>query len=309
MCSLLETRCVRRLDHRPHRDELEPFRFCAALPIHRSLLGTDGERRVIDQGEPEVSTRRTSMVIAAVVLGGIASFSLYRHLDGIERQVYADARPVEVVVVDVAIAAGTSGDQALTGAVSTRPMPAEFRPATAVASPEAIRGKVAALDLPVGTIVVENMFVDAEQARDTNAELIPEGMVAVSISVDQVRGVSGLVRPGDKVNMIVEDPTSPGTKQVLFQNVDVLFVGQTPAPQPGDDPAVAAAAAPAADPAAGGLLTLAVPPLAASKIALVSDAGIYLALVPSDNVPVPVPPVNGDNLLTGELTPGVTEGV
>jgi pilus assembly protein CpaB len=226
MCSLLETRCVRRLDHRPHRDELEPFRFCAALPIPGSLLGTDGERRVIDQGEPEVSTRRTSMVIAAVVLGGIASFSLYRHLDGIERQVYADARPVEVVVVDVAIAEGTSGDQALTGAVSTRPMPAEFRPATAVASPEAIRGKVAALDLPVGTIVVENMFVDAEQARDTNAELIPEGMVAVSISVDQVRGVSGLVRPGDKVNMIVEDPTSPGTKQVLFQNVDVLFVGQ-----------------------------------------------------------------------------------
>lgn len=254
-----------------------------------------------------MSTRRTSMVIAAVVLGGIASFALYRHLDGIEKKVYADARPVEVVVVDIAVVEGTSGDQALTGAaVSTRPMPAEFRPATAVASLESIRGKVAALDLPVGTIVVDNMFVDPEQAEvDTNADLIPEGLVAVSISVDEVRGVSGLVRPGDKVNMIIDDPASPGTKHVLFQNVDVLFVGQTPAPEPGADPAVAAAAAPAP---AGGLLTLAVPPLAASKIALVSDAGVYLALVPSDNVPVPVPPVNSEDLLTGELTPGVTEG-
>lgn len=257
-----------------------------------------------------MSTRRTSMVIAAVVLGGIASFALYRHLDGIEKKVYADARPVEVVVVDIAVAEGTSGDQALTGAaVSTRPMPAEFRPPTAVPSLESIRGKVAALDLPVGTIVVENMFVDPEQAElDTNADLIPEGLVAVSISVDQVRGVSGLVRPGDKVNMIIDDPASPGTKHVLFQNVDVLFVGQTPAPEPGADPAVAAAAAPA-DPGGGGLLTLAVPPLAASKIALVSDAGVYLALVPSDNVAVPVPPVNSENLVTGELTPGVTEGV
>jgi hypothetical protein len=51
-------------------------------------------------------------------------------------------------------------------------------------------------------------------------------------------------------------------------------------------------------------LTLAVPPLAASKIALVSDTGIFLALVPPGNAPVEVPPVNGDSLLTGELTPG-----
>lgn len=252
-----------------------------------------------------MGTRRTSMVIVAVVLGGIASFALYQHLNGIEQQVYADARPVEVVVVDVAVPKGTSGDEALAGALTTRSMPAEFRPATAVAGPESIRGKVAAHDLPVGSIVVENMFVDVEQALNTNADLIPEGMVAVSISVDQVRGVSGLVRPGDKVNMIIDDPASPGTKQVLFQNVNVLFVGQTPAPQPGEDPA----AAPAADPAGGGLLTLAVPPLAASKIALVSDAGIYLALVPSDNVAVPVPPVNNENLLTGELTPDAAQGV
>jgi pilus assembly protein CpaB len=251
------------------------------------------------------------MVIAAVVLGAIASFTLYRHLQGVEDQVYGDARQVEVVVASVDVPKGTSGDLAIASGLITKMMPAEFRPATAITTVDSIRGKVANLNLPTGTVVVENMFVDTALAVvNTNAQLIPEGMVAVSISVDQVRGVAGLIRPGDKVNMIIDDPNVPETptKRVLFQNVDVLFVGQTPAPQAGADPA-AAAAAPPPDPAGGGLLTLAVPPLAASKIALVSDTGIFLALVPPGNTPVEVPPVNGDSLLTGELTPGGRENV
>jgi pilus assembly protein CpaB len=251
------------------------------------------------------------MVIAAVVLGAIASFTLYRHLNGIEDQVYADAAQVEVVVATVDLPKGTSGDQAIASGLITKMMPAEFRPATAITAIESVRGKVATLGLPAGTVVVENTFVDPALAVvATNAQLIPEGMVAISISVDQVRGVAGLVRPGDKVNMIVNDPNIPETptKQVLFQNVEVLFVGQTPAPQTAEDPAAEAAAAPV-DPTGGGLLTLAVPPLAASKIAFVSDAGIYLTLVPPGNTPVPVPPVDGDSLMTGELTPGGRESV
>jgi pilus assembly protein CpaB len=256
-----------------------------------------------------VGTRRTTMVIAAVVLGAIASLTLYRHLQGIEDQVYADARQVEVVVAAVDVPRGTGGDQAIVSGLTTKLMPVEFRPASAIASIDSIRGKVANLDLPAGTVVVENAFVDPAQAVvNTNAQRIPEGMVAISISVDQVRGVAGLVRPGDKVNMIIDDPNTPETrtKQVLFQNVDVLFVGQTAAPQPGADPAAAAAPA---DPAGSGMLTLAVPPLAASKIAFVSDAGLYLTLVPPGNQPVPVPPVNGETLFGNELTPGGRESV
>lgn len=252
-----------------------------------------------------MGTRRTTMVIVAVALGAVASFILYRYVQGIEAQVYADARQVEVVVATVDVPKGTTGDEAMVSGLITKLMPAEFRPDTAITTMESLRGKVAHVDLPAGTVVVENAFVEPGQpGANTNAQLIPEGMVAISIAVDQIRGVAGLIRPGDRVNLIIDDPNSPDTptKQVLFQNVDVLFVGRTPAPQPGQDPAVAAAAAPA-DAGVGEVLTLAVPPLAASKVALVSDTGIYLALVPPDNTPVPVPPVNGANLLTGETTP------
>jgi pilus assembly protein CpaB len=252
-----------------------------------------------------VGTRRTKMVLAAVVLGAVASLTLYRHVRTIESQVYADARQVEVVVATVDVPKGTTGDRAIADALMTRLMPAEFRPATAITDVEELRGKVANMDIPAGVVVVRNTFVDHTQAvAGTNAQRIPDGMVAISISVDQVRGVAGLIRPGDRVNLIIDDPNRPDapTKQVLFQNVEVLFVGRTPAPQPGQDPAVAASAAPA-ELEESGLLTLAVPPVAASKIALVSDAGIHLALVPPGNTPVPVPPISGDNLFTGELVP------
>jgi pilus assembly protein CpaB len=117
--------------------------------------------------------------------------------------------------------------------------------------------------------------------------------VAVTISVDQVKGVAGLLVPGDKVDMMVANGPN---LQMLFQNVNILFIGSTAAPQAGETQAVA--------PAASNLITFAVPPLAAQKIAQVAQGtGIYLVLVPPDNQPTPVPPVTPANLFTGGLTP------
>ena len=46
------------------------------------------------------------------------------------------------------------------------------------------------------------------------------------------------------------------------------------------------------------------PAVAAQKLVLASQgSGLYLALVPPDNQPTPVPPVNAGNLFTGGLTP------
>ena len=89
---------------------------------------------------------------------------------------------------------------------------------------------------------------------------------------------------------------APDGERYLFQNVNVLAVGSTPAPQPGEN--TTAAATPTAG---GGLMTFAVPPNAAAKIALAN--GVYLTLVPPGNQPVAVPPVTPGNLFSGPLTP------
>lgn len=58
---------------------------------------------------------------------------------------------------------------------------------------------------------------------------IPEGMRAISIPVDKVSGIAGLVRPGDLVDVLyMEDPkkSAPGVS-MLFQGVKVLAAGDS----------------------------------------------------------------------------------
>jgi pilus assembly protein CpaB len=243
-----------------------------------------------------VSPRRTVILVAAVLVAAVAAFTTYAWLTGVQDRAYKNAKLVQVYKVTKDIEKGATGDQALDSeAIKAGKAPQEFRPATALTNINTVRGKVALTKLSAGQIVVDGMFVEPRVAQVTAAQRVPAGQVAVSISVDQVQGVAGLLVPGDKVNMMVSKPDST---QMLFQNVAILFIGQTAAPQAGETQPVAQTSS--------NLITFAVPPLAAEKIVLATKfegATVHLALVPPDNQPVPVPPADAKNIFNGGLTP------
>jgi pilus assembly protein CpaB len=227
-------------------------------------------------------------------VAAIAAFATYAWLNGVQDRAYKDAKLVRVYKVAKDIEKGQTGDQALQSeSIRADKAPEKFRPATALTDINVVRGKVALTKLSAGQIVVDGMFVDPRVAQVTAAQRIPAGQVAVTVSADQVQGVAGLLVPGDKVDIMVANGPN---LQMLFQNVNILFIGNTAAPQAGETQA--------AVPVTSGLITFAVPPFAAQKIVQASKGpGIYLALVPPDNQPLPVPPVNPANLFTGGLTP------
>lgn len=241
-----------------------------------------------------MGSRRTLFVVVAVVLAAVAAGMTFLYVRGIEARAFEEAELVEVFVVAKSVPKGFPGEQAIGDHVRASRIPRKFRPATALTDPTSINGKVAVTELSVNTVLVEGQFVDPRQAQVTFSQRIPAGQVAITVSVDQVRGVAGLLVPGDKVNILVADG---GTQRVLFQNVNVIAIGTTAAPQAGETAAVA-------NPGSG-LITFAVPPEAASRIAYATQqgGGIYLTLVPLDNQPAPVPPVNAGNLFGGALTP------
>lgn len=234
-------------------------------------------------------------MVVAVILAAVAGATTFLYVRGVEARAFGQAELVEVFVVTKTVPKGLPGEQAIGEFVKASRIPRKFRPATALTDPTSINGKVAVTDLSVNTVLVEGQFVDPRQAQVTFSQRIPAGHVAITVSVDQVRGVAGLLVPGDKVNILVAEG---GTQRVLFQNVNVIAIGTTAAPQAGETAAVA-------NPGSG-LITFAVPPEAASRIAYASQqgGGIYLTLVPLDNQPAPVPPVNAGNLFGGALTPG-----
>jgi pilus assembly protein CpaB len=252
-----------------------------------------------------VAARRTVILIAAVVVAAIAAVAVYSYLTTVQDRANKDAKLVKVFVVKKDITKGLPGEQALDqGFIKPDQINVKFRAATALTDPNVIRGKVALTNLAANQVVVDGQFVDPRVATVSSAQRIETGKVAITIQVDQVRGVANLIQPGDKVNMLV---TAPDNKErYLYQNVPVLFVGSQAAPQPGE---TTVTTTPGAVAQGSGLITVAVPPDAAQRIAFVSSSGdggnsIYLTLVPPDNIPQPLPPVDENNLhLENRLTP------
>ena len=240
--------------------------------------------------------RRTLLVGIPALAGVVAAAAVWSYLGGVQERAYGNARLVDVYVVAREIKRGETGDRALAESLVRRDViPAKFRPETAVTDVDALRGRVASTDLPPGQIVSDGLFVEPRAATLSFAHRIPEGQVAISVRVDDVRGVANLIAPGDQVDILVP---SPDGMRTLFQNVDVIAVGVTGTAAPGEPPPP-----PGSD---NGLVTFSVPPLAAEKIAMVAaspDEGLYLTLVPPENQAVPLPPVNRGNLFQGSLSP------
>ena len=112
-----------------------------------------------------MSSRRTVILLVAIVVGALAAFLLFSYVQGIEDDVYDGAERVEVYQAQNLIPRGTTGADALNnGDVAQKGIPNEFRPETAITSTDEILQKVALFDVSPGTVIVQGMFVDPANA-------------------------------------------------------------------------------------------------------------------------------------------------
>jgi pilus assembly protein CpaB len=276
-----------------------------------------------------VSSRRTLILIAAALVGAIAAYALYTYVGGIEDEANENAERVEIFKIVQDIPKGTFGDEAfLQGLIEADVIAKEYRPATAITDPSQIDGLVAISDLAANQVVVSNQFVSQAESLSTFSSLLKNNEVAVTVSVDQIRGVAGLLVPGDFVNLLVtvagaapvaEDGaavegggavfTQPA--RVLYQKVQILAVGQTRKLEPGETAETNPDGSPTSD-TTSGLITFVVPTPAAQQIASVEGAQFYLTLVAKDYQPTAIAPLDVNAALPGEtgaqLTPYGPDG-
>jgi Flp pilus assembly protein CpaB len=256
-----------------------------------------------------VSSRRTLILIGAIVLGVIAALLLFNYVRGIEDRANDNARRVDVFVAKQDIARGTPGETAASeGAIDRAKIPQEFRPASAITTTDELQRKVALFAIPANATIVQGMFVDPAQTQISfRARLRNPQHVAVSISTDQVRGVGGFLVPGDEVNLMVfsdvQDPSTsptaaasalPTVGRYLYQKVQVLAVGENTLLAPGET-------APEEETTNNGIITFNVPAVAAQWIAAAQEnGGIYLSLVGPDYTPEALPAPDPNAPLPGE---------
>jgi len=170
------------------------------------------------------TTRTVAAVIGALAVSGVASFLVYRALERAARPAPVQMTTVVLAARDVPAGTMLTGDD-----VKAVAWPANTPLATSFATVEDVAGR--------GTIDIlrqnEPLTAAKLAARGAGAGLqptIPEGMRAISISVNEIIGVAGFVTPGSRVDVLVTLDDNANTKKltmtrVVVSNVQVLTAG------------------------------------------------------------------------------------
>lgn len=263
--------------------------------------------------------RRVVLATVALILAVAAGGSAYAYLHNIQQRAYRNATLVPVYRVEKPVVAGTPASVLLPkGLVGRSRVPEQFRPSGAVTDLATLSGELATSPIPPGQVLDASQFAaPASAASSSPAGAIPHGDVAISVAVDQVHGVAGLIQPGDRVDILIELNGKPSTERFLYQDVPVLAVGSTTVSTTGsqtvaDTAASATTSTTTPSSTSSGLITFAVPPAAAQRVALAESNGagvsgeLYLALVPANGQAPPAVnyrPVDAKNLIPVKPTP------
>lgn len=255
---------------------------------------------------------RVVTAVAAVVLAAVAGVLVWQYTDEADERAEADQELVEVYVAAEPVPRGVSGADAIARELLVveemrRADFARLRNPVVPGGEAAVRDLIAAATIPEGVPAVADLFVRRGQLQGTALE-IEEGMQAISLSLDQARGVAGFVMPGDSVNVILSlevaaTRTAPGaavrtgsgvrTTAFLVPGAKVLAVdrvtttgaaGGTATTDTNGDGVVDGDDAATTTPANAGLVTLAVTPRQAEQIAAAvthHGGGVYLSLNPA----------------------------
>ncbi len=94
----------------------------------------------------------------------------------------------------------------------------------AVTKLEDVVGNIATRDIYIGEQIISLELAKPGESTQKLSYMIESGKRAVSVKVDEVSGISGLIEPGNKVDVVVVYDES-STSDIILQNITVLSTG------------------------------------------------------------------------------------
>jgi pilus assembly protein CpaB len=214
--------------------------------------------------------RLLAFVGVSVVAALGSAVLLTRYMDRRTAQSRVPTRPVVVAVNDLPV--GTELREANLAVVD---WPAASLPAGTFQAAKDVAGKMLAARIYAREPVLSAKL--AGGAGSGLSALLPPGMRAVAVRVDDVVGVAGFIQPGDSVDVIATlRPEGGGgqvvtSSKVILQNVKVLAVGKELDTRSRPDKVVPATVA-----------TLMIDPVQSERLALAAAQGKLLLVLRND---------------------------
>lgn len=167
--------------------------------------------------------RYTLMFYAAIAVAGLATWGVYRVLQ--ETKERNRVATVPVVVASRDLDEGASIDRL---AVEARDWPVPTVPAGAFNTVDSAIGRVTRVPIFRGEPIVPGRLAPAGTGPGLEVKITP-GKRAMAVRIDDVAGLSGLIQPNSRVDVLVtlRDVTT-GVRQVaklFMENMRVLSVG------------------------------------------------------------------------------------
>lgn len=237
------------------------------------------------------------MLGAAIVAGGGAAYFAKGYISRemrLEReQLQAQYKLVNVVVANANLAAGSVLSSQT---VALREVPKTFLHAEAVVSERwnEIAGRVLARAVHSGETILKSHL--AQGAGAGFSAQLPEGMRALTFPVDEEASISGMLAPGDRIDILFT--TSSGNESVTVPLLFAVPVIATGLRTQANENALP-------DKFQSGAfrtITVSVTPADAAKITLAQEAGrIAVALrQPKDGTPIQIARITKNSLLRGD---------
>ena len=214
--------------------------------------------------------RYTIVFYAAVFIAAMATYGVYRVLQAAKASARIATRPVVVAAKD--IPAGAALDKQ---SLSVQQWPAVAVPKEALANLEAAQGRVTRVPVFTGEALVAGRLARPGTAPGLEARIAP-GMRAMSVRINDVAGMSGLVQPNSRVDVLVSlrERTEHATEEVsklFLENMRVLSMGSRTTRDDSGDPTPATTA------------TLEVTPAQAEKLAVAMRQGTIQLVLRGSN--------------------------
>jgi pilus assembly protein CpaB len=173
----------------------------------------------------EALMRKRPLVVSACAgLAAMLLVGMYLNYRETKLLHISDPLPIIVAAVDL-----DEGERLAPASIEVRDIPRRFVQPGAFTSASAALRMVAAVPIKAGSQITTATVLDPGPKTGVGVALT-DGMRAVSVAVDEVHGVAGLIRPGDHVDVLVtfdfgDEAISRKSTITILQDVMVLAVG------------------------------------------------------------------------------------
>jgi pilus assembly protein CpaB len=173
-----------------------------------------------------MNTRRITLLLAILLAIGTGWLTL-NYINNVKNSTLANNTPRQVVVAAIDIPARTPITPNMLRQTN---LPSSVVERDAIATTAAADGQLSLITIPAGSQITASKV-----GRPSDVGLpvrLSPGMRAVSIQIDRVKGISGLIEPGDRVDILAIPPRGGNASQLpktaaILRGIKVLAVGNS----------------------------------------------------------------------------------